>query len=321
MPAPSATLQISLAPSDYAHAQHLLKHQVDTWRESFSELLVTIDYHKSKGRFSARWEEGRQKIGPLAQSLPGVRVVDVDYSAEAEAKISTEFFNGKPVPRKDFRGGPYYSYFFGLAAASHDLIFHVDSDIFFGGGSKSWFPEAKQLFESDPDVLVCAPLPGPPRPDGRILTLQSASYKGRPGMHVFPQMSTRLFLMSRSRFQKRIGGLTPTPPPALRARIKAIVERNPPQDLPEHLFSAEMVRHGMSRVDFLGSGPGMWSLHPPYRSADFYQRLPELIRRVETGDVPDLQRGDHDFNSSMVDWSEPIQALRNNRWWKRLLKR
>jgi hypothetical protein len=48
--------------------------------------------------------------------------------------------------------------------------------------------------------------------------------------------------------------------------------------------------------------------------------LPELVRRVEAGDIPAAQRGDHDLNASLVDWSEATTALRQNRWWKRLFR-
>ena len=60
----------------------------------------------------------------------------------------------------------------------------------------------------------------------------------------------------------------------------------------------------LHRVDFLGAGGGMWSLHPLYRSPSFYEKLPELIQRVEEGDIPDGQRGDYDLNDSMLDWSD-----------------
>jgi hypothetical protein len=65
----------------------------------------------------------------------------------------------------------------------------------------------------------------------------------------------------------------------------------------------------------------MWHLHPPYRCQDFYAKLPSLIERVERGDVPEAQRGDHDINDSLVDWTEARQRLRENRWWKRLWQR
>lgn len=108
---PPITLQISLAPSDYLHACVLLPHQVRTWRGQVAEILLTIDFHRSAGRFSERWTEGGNQILPLAQSIPDARVLTVDYDPTSKARVSTEFFGGRPVPAKDFRGGPYYAYF------------------------------------------------------------------------------------------------------------------------------------------------------------------------------------------------------------------
>jgi hypothetical protein len=47
---------------------------------------------------------------------------------------------------------------------------------------------------------------------------------------------------------------------------------------------------------------------------DFYRRLPQLVREIETGNIPEAQRGHYDINDSMVDWSE---ARRLNRWHRR----
>jgi hypothetical protein len=66
------------------------------------------------------------------------------------------------------------------------------------------------------------------------------------------------------------------------------------------MLSRVMSARGMLRVDFLGRPPGMWSLHPPVHSEAFYRLLPDLIRRIETGDIPNGQRGDYDLNDSMV---------------------
>ena len=71
----------------------------------------------------------------------------------------------------------------------------------------------------------------------------------------------------------------------------------------------------------LGAAPGMWSLHPPYRCADFYQKLPELVRRVEAGDLPTAQLGLHDVGDSLVDWSEAHARMARRRWWHRLAAR
>ncbi|HTZ20336.1 MAG TPA: hypothetical protein VMC06_05595 [Opitutaceae bacterium] len=314
------TLQISLAPSDYRHACALLPHQVRTWRGQVAEVLLTVDFHRSSGRFSARWEEGKDQIVPLAESIAGARVEIVDRGDAAMRRVAGEFFGGRRVPAKDFRGGPYYAYFFGLTQARHDYVLHADSDMFFGGGSATWLQEAVGYLETHPDVLLAAPLPGPPAADGSVRSPRATPETEAPHAYRFDTMTTRLFLLDRRRFHSTIGALLPRRPPALRNTIKALVEGNPPEDLPEHLFTAAMRTHGLVRREFLGAGPGMWSLHPPYRCADFYAKLPDLVRQVETGDIPAAQRGDHDMNASMVDWSEATAALRQNRWWKRLFR-
>ena len=321
MSLPPVTLQISLAPSDYAHARLLLPHQIRAWRGQVGEILLTVDMHRSAGRFAARWEEGRDQIIPLARSIPGARVLEVDRSPEAQARVAAEFFGGRvPVPDKDFRGGPYYAYFFALAAAAHDCVLHADSDLFFGGLSPTWIAEALADQAAHPQVLFSAPLPGPPADDGRLHSQVAEPVAGHTHSHEFRTMSTRLFLLSRGRFRTAVGALSPRRP-SLRNTVKALLERNPAEDLPEHLFSSAMQARGLVRREFLGAAPGMWHLHPPYRCADFYQKIPALIARCEAGDLPAGQRGDHDFNASLVDWSEALLALRANRWWRRLLQR
>jgi hypothetical protein len=100
--------------------------------------------------------------------------------------------------------------------------------------------------------------------------------------------------------------------------LKARLLGNPPDAREaEVLLSHTMQRLNLYRIDLLGSAPGLWSLHPPYRSEEFYQRLPELVAAVETGNVPDGQRGHYDLNDSMVDWS---QARAANHWHRRYLK-
>ena len=56
---------------------------------------------------------------------------------------------------------------------------------------------------------------------------------------------------------------------------------NPPWESFETIYSRAMAEHGLVRIDFLGDSPGMWSVHPPYRSPLFYERLPCLIEEIE----------------------------------------
>ena len=194
---PPVTLQISLAPSDHRLAQEILPHQIRTWRGQVAEILLTIDLHRSAGRFADDWEQGRESILAIARSIDGARVVEVDYSAQAANGVAREFFGGRAVPRKDHRGGPYYSYFFGLHAAAHDHVFHCDADMMFGGGSSIWLAEACARLAQEPDVLITAPLPGPPAPDGRLTELRG-SRLAEPGLaYTFQEMSSRVFLLDR----------------------------------------------------------------------------------------------------------------------------
>ncbi len=315
------TLQINLAPSDYRHAELILPHQLAVWRNQVDEILLVVDVRRGKGRFAAGWEQGKDRLTRLLAAQSGTRLVEVDYSEAGRKRVADTFFGGRRVPEKDFRGGPYYAYFYALTEAGHDRVLHTDSDLFFGGGSQSWIAEAGALFSSRPDVVFASPLPGPPAADGKLHSQHSEPEPGWENAFRFSGMSTRIFYYWRSRFQERIGALHPHRPRVLREQIHALMDGHPCAELPERLITAEMERRHLLRIDFLGSGPGMWTLHPPYRGKDFYDRLPELIRQVENNDVPEAQRGCHDVNDSMVDWSEGRDALRSNRWWRRLARR
>ena len=133
-------------------------------------------------------------------------------------------------------------------------------------------------------------------------------------------MSTRLFLIDRQRFEERITAFEPQRP-SLRSRIKAMVEGNSAWDLPEHWMTESMNKAGMFRFEFTGPGDGMWSLHPPYRCPEFFEKLPDLVRMVETDDLPEGQLGNHDVDTCLIDWTEARNLILQNRWWKRLLKR
>jgi hypothetical protein len=90
------------------------------------------------------------------------------------------------------------------------------------------------------------------------------------------------------------------PRPALRALVGGRV----PYDTLERILSRAMRDAGMKRLDFLGSGGGLWGVHPLERTERFYALLPALIRCVETGDVPDAQRGEYNVVPALFDHAE-----------------
>jgi hypothetical protein len=316
--APKVTLQINLAPMDLRHVREILPHELRQLGDQVDEILLVLDDNPGPRVDRAVWERSKAGLERVAEECrerwPHLRLVEVDYSPATAKQVADAFAAGQLIPDKDWRGAPIYAYFFGLWAAQHDYIFHMDSDMMYGGGSQTWVAEAVDLLQSRPDVLLCSPLPGPPTADGRLTAqtlprepLDSLAYRA-------DQVSTRLCLLDRARFFEKVGRVTITPPPTRKVWL-ARLDGYPPFDCAELLLTRALVESGLVRIDFLGRDPGLWGVHPPYRSEHFYERLPGLIARIEAGDVTDTQRGNYDVDDSMIDWS----SARQPRW--RRLKR
>jgi hypothetical protein len=311
------TLQINVAPPDAPHAVHILPHQLRAWADQVDEVVFTLDtVRPTAGRFADSWDERapamQALLAGLVDTYPHARIGAVDPSPTAIQAVAERFFGLDRIPMKDSRGGPLYSYLYGLHDATNDLVLHTDSDMLFGGGSQSWVSESRTLLAGDEDVLVVNPLPGPPREDGQLFEQPDASsIPGEPHTYRFTQMSTRIFLLDRARLRTRVGAMALPPPLLIRSRLKARLKGNPLVAMPEQFMTMAMRRHGLVRIDRLGSAPGIWSLHPLYRSAAFYDALPEIIRRVETGDIPEEQRGHYDVVDALFDFSE--QRAKNQR--------
>ena len=318
------TLEITVSPADRRHAVHVLPHQLRQWAGQVDEVQFTLNLQPRTGRSGAAAPADvtalLELLDRLCREHPHARVREVDDSPAARAEVGERFFGGRPVPPRSHDGGPFYSYFHG---------WHTDSDMLFGGGSQTWVGEAVELLRTRPDVLCTAPLPGPPTPDGELpdrVRARHAALGGPPRRlegdvlgYELQGCSTRLWLVDRSALGRHLADV-PLEAPRLRTALRARVEGQPPVDLPERIVSRRMRALGLHRVDFLGRGAGMWSLHPPMRSEEFYAALPELVARVEAGDLPAAQLGDYDVNDSLVDWTSARAALRRQRWDRRLTR-
>ncbi|MFD0765426.1 hypothetical protein ACFQZI_11235 [Mucilaginibacter lutimaris] len=311
------SLQINLAPGDFPHVQHLLPHQLNRLQAQVNEIILTVDTQPGNGRFADGWFKHESSLKHWLETViePNypVKIVPVNYTPAVKQEVARYFFNKDNIPVKDFRGGPFYAYFFGLHTAANDLVFHLDSDIFLGGGSPQWVEEAVKYLKDDLSCFVMAPLPGPPRDDDTLVD-QRIIEKIAPFTWQLEGMSTRIFLMDRSKFKAHKLELDK---PSLRMQLKAIIEQHDIAELPERLIANYIKSHNLKRIDFLGTAKGMWSLHPPYRTASFYKQLPEIIRQVEANNLPLRQRGFYDLIDEVCDWTEAREKIKQNRWWRR----
>lgn len=306
------TLQISLAPSDYSHAIHLLPHQIKVFEEQVDEILLTYDTHKSKGHFSTNWELNYAKMWDFlvdfSKKNTKIKLVKIDYSPAKNKELAQKYFKRIKIPAKDWRGGPFYTYFFGINESKNPYVFHIDSDLFFGGLSKSWFKEALKLYHDDAQILFINPLAGPPKADGELVGQTYFKYHNLKYFFAFESMSTRLFLVNKERLEGiNLNKIRAT---NIIQYLKAIYRGNPPFKLPEDILSAKLKSYRMLRVDFKGSDPGLWSLHPPYRTPEFYKSLPEIIKRIEHNDLPESQNGYYDIVDEFVDWTNAKSKLK-----------
>jgi hypothetical protein len=312
-------LQINLSPGDYRLVKDLLPHQLDTLTGQTDETLLTIETKPSKGRFAEGWYEHKELLYDFLsrEIVPNyqVRLEPVDYREQMKSEVAGFFFNLKNIPDKDFRGGPFYAYFYGLYRAKNDLVFHLDSDIFLGGRSKQWISEAAGLLTNRHECLFVSPLPGPPH-EQDLLTGQSIKEKIAPFTYKLNGMSTRVFMTSKSKLAQHKPSLQR---PSVFNCAKALLKGNPSFDLPEHILS-NLLDDVHDRIDFLGTGKGMWSLHPPFRTETLYVNIESIIRNVENGDMPKRQQGYYDMIDAVCDWSEGRERLEQNRWWKKILR-
>jgi hypothetical protein len=311
-------LEITVAPRDLRHLKHILPHQLRQWAAQVQEIICTADLQATAGQIEEH--DARALVRFVEQCLsdyPHARLAVADYSPVMSEAVSAMFFDGRPIPPKTFRAGPFYAYFYGLYAARNDLVLHLDSDMLFGGGSKTWVAEAVALLREDENVLLCGPFPGPPRADGAIMQ-PAKPYARRAMAFRFTTVTTRLFLLDRQRLLHRIRVVKIRRHPPVRRRVplatwlgglrtmphsdrlRPLVLSTPPYELPERLLGESMVKAGLERVAFLGAPPGMWSLHPPDRTDRFYASLPALIERIERGDATEDQRGHYDLRESML---------------------
>lgn len=297
------TLQINLAHSDLEEALHVLPHQLRRWAGQVSEVVCVIDVplRDTSAETLARHARLQAFVASLAPAYPHLRAVEVDYSEARVREVGAAFYRSGAVPLRDYRDRAIYPYVFALTTPSHDLILHLDADMIFGGGSQTWIGEAVAILQERPDLLACNPLPGPPRADGRLLSQKKPPLTDPrgPGYYRFTTLSSRVFLLDRRHLATRLGGLRRVWAP-FKAAVSAMLAGRVPYDGVEGAISKAMRRRGVFRLDFLGSGPGMWSVHPLHRSPAYVRSVPEVIRMVEAEDIPEAQRGEYDLTPAFL---------------------
>lgn len=315
------TLQINVTADDLKHCKYLLYHQLDIFHQQVDEVLLTFDTQPRKifdeDIFLQNNRDFRAFIDEFIPKYKKARLHEIDYSKDTIDKITGIFYT-KPVPTHDYRGAPIYGYLYGICEAKNDYVIHIDSDMFFGGMSNTWIKEAIELLKSDNQILSVSPLPGPPHPEKKLIKqIPYFNYKNKEYYFGFRSLSTRIFLCNR----KNLYGKLRFHRPKLRDWAFSIYEKLPTIETLEITIEKYMRRSNLIRVDFMGKGNGLWSIHPSYRSDEFYAKIPEMIERVVKNDVPKSQLGYYDFSLDFIDWSDALADYTERRMRTKILRK
>ena len=328
------TMQINTYPLDLPHFRHTLEHKMRAFGGQVDRTIVTVDVRppqsgRYKGdpkaeRYTKSLEAFRALYSELEARYRNLKFLEVDYSPETKSAVSNLFMGREGMPDKAWDGGPFYCYFQGIHSAGDGYVLHMDADMLYGGLSQTWVLEAVDLLQRREDLLTVGPLAGPTHPDGLKGAHTEAFHAydkeiidGRTAYR-FHFISTRIFLIDMQRFKSHVGSLVINKPPFYR-RLSGALLGNPTDVRSAEMVLSETIQaKDLGNMHFLGSGEGMYSLHPPHHTPAFHQALPDLIARVERGEIPDAQLGDYDINDSMFDFSE---ARRQHAKVKRLKRR
>lgn len=307
-------MQISTAPTDNRLLRHIVPHQIKVLKDQVSEILIIGDIRPGKGRFNfddAAIHEFRNILESFTNLSPKAKVLYVDYSPSVRENVAKELWGLADLPIKDYRGGPFYSYLFGIHQASESYVLHLDSDIILGGDADSWCAEAVDLYEMDPHIAAILPYSGPPNINGRIpdhYRLRASPYPHYSNTYKSESFTTRVFFVSKKRLSLILKQTQIKRPNLLRSLL-GLWHQNPLVQTPEQLITTFLNNEKHFRVDFPGSKAPFWTLHPPFRSQEFYNRLEGIIDAVENDQIPTQQRGNHDLNEGFINWDEAIEEL------------
>jgi hypothetical protein len=298
------SLQINVSATDLPVCRQLLARQVSFWYDELDEIVISIESQKSQGKFGANFDANKagliQLIEAIIAKYPKTRYHYIDYSDQRSRHLSRLFFGGRPIPHKDYRGGPFYCYFDGLAECRNRYIIHLDSDMILGGTPNAWLQDAVRLLNSHPDYLFVNPLAGPPATDFHL----KQPYLKRLGsrQYLFQKMSTRVFLVDRDRLADIPLRKIDKSPKKWKWFFRSNMQWG--YELPEILISEMMQDGGLLRVDSYGpdENSGCFTLHPVTKPAAFIASIPSLLERIDNNDIPESQRGYYNINNDFFDF-------------------
>jgi hypothetical protein len=295
---------IKVCALDAPYLDVVIPHMIRQAKYPFAEVVVIADPRTSfTGKYARRRGQSdssyRELLARLEQSGIVTRVVWAEATPTDVRAVLGRYFQGGVDGSwsHDVTGAPVYSALLGLEAARHDLVLHMDADMFFHSQAHSWVAEGIAQLDGDVSLWFVMTHAGPPAgPLGTAESLgdqnrQYAVWDAERQLWRFRHMTSRYFLADRRRLRERLpvvmldGGLAPL----------------------EQCFSAALERAGAFRANL--SLEGSWDLHVEDHRPPFPAWARSMAHLIERGLTPPGQRGIYDLNLRRSRWRIPWRAL------------
>lgn len=262
------------------------------------------------------------------------RVVYVRPGSGLIAALSSRYLGGVVSETHDAGACGLMSYLAAFEEARTRFLLHYDADmLLYQAAGYDWAEEATGLMSRSPQTLSACPRSSPPHNTESNVADAPSLHEGRPlarveGGWLNDWFSTRCFLMDlrklsgylplidgmslwATRVKKILAGVHM--PPNWYADPRDLLRLSQGWGTPERILKYLMWRYcspiyplapeillfhrvapsGGRRLNL--STQQAWLLHPSTKPHRFVQLLPEILRSVAAGEVPDAQRGHADI--------------------------
>lgn len=299
---PSCALSVMVARTDCLFIEQTIPHLVRACNFPFTEKVAFIDTAPLGKRFAGRFGIGtdtelRQSVARLIEDGHLDRAVDISYNKDLRGSLYRKTFGRDYWEAQDVRGYPMVGLAQSFDKVSGDYILHLDIDLLCHNSAEtSWIYEGIRTLEDHDDLIFVAPLSGPPTNDGQLY--QGATnyhHDVERGLYLFHDVTSRKLLFKRESYDALLPmkALWTSP----RRRLMSQFTRRSEMYPWEVIVSKRLRETSRFRADLPGNQG--WIMHTPDHGPQFIENLPELISRVEAGDLPDAQRGHYDLDMDL----------------------
>lgn len=288
-------------PADLPALRPIARHLRRTANYAFSDVVLVLDTLPPHPA-----EKTEPLLRAAAEMLADGDITRIEKLSDR--RPSRAWFLEIPRRLRDHRGIPIMGWIAGIDATDSDYVCHFDSDILMRTERDfSWVEKAIECLKADPYALYVAPHPGPPTPDGRLLTEDWSPTTGQDGHWRFKKFVSRRFVIERD----RLAALLPLRPRHVSWKRKLAMYAGGRSSL---LTWEEHMTHAVRASSYWGvwqSDSRAWSLHCPDHGRAWQAKIADLIDAVEAGRYPQEQVGRYDLR--LEDWLRMLQLDRSDR--------